>query len=230
MVAPGRRGPAARRRRADACPVEGRTQEHAAQQAVEVEEKPMELLAAVNWLHYVFMIPLGMLSVFLILVILVQRGRGGGLTGALGGMGGQSAFGTKAGDVFTRITIVLAAIWILLSLTALKVLNQQSTTAGLNPNLRGAPLNTSTATPPARTPPTGSTPPASTPSSAESQDATTAPAKAPGTTSPDATPAAPSTPMAPAAASGASPPPASPAAPASAEPAAPAPPEPGKAP
>jgi len=52
------------------------------------------------------------LAVFLILLVLVQRGRGGGLTGALGGMGGSSAFGAKAGDVFTRITIVTAAIWI----------------------------------------------------------------------------------------------------------------------
>ena len=53
------------------------------------------------------------LSIFLILLILVQRGRGGGLVGAFGGMGGQSAFGAKAGDVFTRITIVTVSIWIL---------------------------------------------------------------------------------------------------------------------
>ncbi len=59
-------------------------------------------------------------AIFLILLILVQRGRGGGLTGALGGMGGQSAFGTKAGDVFTRITIGVAAFWILLSAAAVK--------------------------------------------------------------------------------------------------------------
>ena len=48
-------------------------------------------------------------ALFLILLVLVQRGRGGGLSGALGGMGGQSAFGTKAGDLFTRITIGAAA-------------------------------------------------------------------------------------------------------------------------
>ena len=52
------------------------------------------------------------MAIFLILLVLVQRGRGGGLAGALGGMGGSSAFGAKAGDVFTRITIVAAAIWI----------------------------------------------------------------------------------------------------------------------
>ena len=50
-------------------------------------------------------------SVFLILLVLVQRGRGGGLAGAFGGMGGQSAFGTKAGDLFTRITMVVATVW-----------------------------------------------------------------------------------------------------------------------
>ena len=96
----------------------------------------MVFLAAVDYLHYLFMIPLALLSLFLILVILVQRGRGGGLTGALGGMGGQSAFGTKAGDLFTRITIVVAAIWVLLSMASLSVLNNRSATAGLNSNTR----------------------------------------------------------------------------------------------
>jgi len=54
---------------------------------------------------------MGFLSVFLILLILIQRGKGGGLTGALGGPGGQSAFGSKAGDTFTVITVVVASIW-----------------------------------------------------------------------------------------------------------------------
>lgn len=61
-------------------------------------------------------------SLFLILLVLVQRGRGGGLTGALGGMGGQSAFGTKAGDTFTRVTMVTAAVWILLCIGAIMLL------------------------------------------------------------------------------------------------------------
>ena len=51
------------------------------------------------------------LSIFLIMLILIQRGKGGGLTGALGGPGGQSAFGSKAGDTFTAITIVVASLW-----------------------------------------------------------------------------------------------------------------------
>jgi preprotein translocase subunit SecG len=81
------------------------------------------ILIALAWQHYAFMIPLAILSVFLTLVILVQRGRGGGLTGALGGMGGASAFGTKAGDLFTKITIAVAFVWIILSMASLKFLN-----------------------------------------------------------------------------------------------------------
>lgn len=73
---------------------------------------------------------LGMLlfvtSLFLILLILVQRGRGGGLTGALGGVGGQSAFGTKAGDLFTKITVGAACFWILLCMLTIITLNGQS--------------------------------------------------------------------------------------------------------
>lgn len=54
-------------------------------------------------------------GLFLILIVLLQRGRGGGLAGAFGGMGGQSAFGTKAGDVFTKITVGVAFVWVLLA-------------------------------------------------------------------------------------------------------------------
>lgn len=55
------------------------------------------------------------LGVFLMIIVLLQRGRGGGLAGAFGGLGGQSAFGTKAGDVFTKITVVLAICWVLVA-------------------------------------------------------------------------------------------------------------------
>ncbi len=64
-------------------------------------------------------------SLFLILLVLIQRGRGGGLAGALGGMGGQSAFGAKAGDVFTKITIGVAGFWILLCIVSVNVLGRQ---------------------------------------------------------------------------------------------------------
>jgi preprotein translocase subunit SecG len=60
-------------------------------------------------------------AIFLIVLVLIQRGKGGGLAGAFGGMGGQSAFGTKAGDLFTRITIGVAAFWIVLCIIGVKV-------------------------------------------------------------------------------------------------------------
>jgi preprotein translocase subunit SecG len=63
----------------------------------------------------VFSILFALVSVFLIFIILLQRGRGGGLAGAFGATGGQSAFGTKAGDVFTRITIGVAVVWVALA-------------------------------------------------------------------------------------------------------------------
>ena len=47
------------------------------------------------------------------------------MAGAFGGMGGQSAFGTKAGDTFTKITIAAAAFWILLCMAAVKFLGSE---------------------------------------------------------------------------------------------------------
>ena len=61
------------------------------------------------------------ISLFLILVILIQRGKGGGLAGAFGGVGGSSAFGSRAGDAFTRFTIIVASIWVLLIMILVKV-------------------------------------------------------------------------------------------------------------
>src|SRR5262249_27234160 len=66
---------------------------------------------------------------FLICLILIQRGKGGGLAGAFGGVGGSSAFGTKAGDTFTKVTVVTASIWILMAML-LVVLTSQRTASG----------------------------------------------------------------------------------------------------
>src|SRR5271169_891860 len=95
-------------------------------------------------LNVVLMVLLLVTSIFLILLVLVQRGRGGGLAGAFGGLGGQSAFGTKAGDLFTRITIGVATFWIILCAASVKLLNDGSRSI-LSPTLGG-----SAATAPAR--------------------------------------------------------------------------------
>ena len=62
------------------------------------------------------------IALFLILLVLVQRGRGGGLSGALGGAGGQSAFGAKAGDTFTKITMWTAFFWIVFCVVAVRLM------------------------------------------------------------------------------------------------------------
>ncbi len=62
----------------------------------------------------IFNVLLVLVSLFLIALVLIQRGKGGGLAGAFGGAGGSSAFGTKAGDIFTRVTMIVAGIWIAL--------------------------------------------------------------------------------------------------------------------
>ena len=69
-------------------------------------------------------------SLFMVLLILIQRGKGGGLAGAFGGMGGQSAFGTKAGDTFTKITICTALFWFSLCVSTLMILNGKGCTGG----------------------------------------------------------------------------------------------------
>jgi preprotein translocase subunit SecG len=128
------------------------------------EEGPMGFLVpliASGW-HYFFGILMFLTAVFLILLILVQRGRGGGLAGAFGGMGGQSAFGTKAGDLFTRLTMGAATFWIILCILAVSMLNRQVSVFGdssgspdasveSRPGEAGAPGATSTATPSAST-------------------------------------------------------------------------------
>jgi len=61
------------------------------------------------------------LGVLLIGIILIQRGKGGGLAGAFGGVGGSSPFGAKAGDDFTKYTLILALIWVLVIMGQVKL-------------------------------------------------------------------------------------------------------------
>ena len=71
--------------------------------------------------------------VLLIVIVLLQKGRGGGLGAAFGGAG-SSAFGTRTGDVFTWITIVLTALFLLLAVGA-TLLHRPDTGKVLAPSL-----------------------------------------------------------------------------------------------
>src|SRR5947209_14262855 len=80
----------------------------------------MAVWAVWSWVPPFLNVVLLLVGLFLILLILIQRGKGGGLAGAFGGAGGSSAFGSRAGDTFTRITIYVAAAWILLIMILIK--------------------------------------------------------------------------------------------------------------
>ncbi len=90
-------------------------------------------------------------AVVVIILVLLQKGKGGGLAGALGGMGGQSAFGTKAGDLFTKITIGVAIVWILFCVVAVPLAPRMAPNQ-LNLTPSAAPAQPGQGQPP---PPTG---------------------------------------------------------------------------
>jgi preprotein translocase subunit SecG len=83
----------------------------------------------VNFLVGILNVLIVLGSLFLICVILIQRGKGGGLAGAFGGVGGSSAFGTKAGDVFTKITIGVAIGWMLTAMLLVILSNRNVNSA-----------------------------------------------------------------------------------------------------
>jgi preprotein translocase subunit SecG len=74
------------------------------------------LLADIKWYWQALAVVFVIASILLIVVVLLQKGKGGGLSAAFGGAGGQSAFGSKTGDVFTWITIVIVGSYLLLAM------------------------------------------------------------------------------------------------------------------
>lgn len=86
----------------------------------------LPLWAVPSWVPVVLNVVLLFASFILIVLVLIQRGKGGGLAGAFGGTGGSSAFGSRAGDTFTRITIYTAAIWFLLIMFLIKMTQDTS--------------------------------------------------------------------------------------------------------
>ena len=59
-------------------------------------------------------------AIVLVLVILVQKGKGGGLSAAFGGGMGGGILGSKTGDFLTWFTIVLVGVFLFLSIVLAK--------------------------------------------------------------------------------------------------------------
>src|ERR1700756_2996384 len=69
-------------------------------------------------LFYFVVVIHGIVSLFLIGVVLLQQGRSADLAGAFGGQGSQTAFGPRAAaNMFTRLTSWAAIIFMITSLS-----------------------------------------------------------------------------------------------------------------
>ena len=78
-----------------------------------------------TFLFYTLMVLFIIVSLFLILLVLIQKGRGGGLASAFGGMGGNTAFGSKTGDVLTWATSVIFGVFLLLAIALNLIANSR---------------------------------------------------------------------------------------------------------
>lgn len=86
-------------------------------------------------LFYILLALFIFVCVVLTLLILIQKGRGGGLASAFGGAGGNTAFGSKTGDVLTWATSVVFGVFLLLAIVLNLVANRVNAraTGGLAP-------------------------------------------------------------------------------------------------
>jgi preprotein translocase subunit SecG len=74
------------------------------------------MLAISNWFLFPIITLFVAVCFLLIMIVLIQKGRGGGLAGAFGGAGGNTAFGAKTGDVLTWVTSILFGVFVLLAI------------------------------------------------------------------------------------------------------------------
>ena len=77
-------------------------------------------LLAVGFIMNVVAVLFVLCAVVLVLVILIQKGRGGGLSAAFGGGMAGGLLGSKTGDFLTWVTIVLVGAFLLLALVLAK--------------------------------------------------------------------------------------------------------------
>jgi preprotein translocase subunit SecG len=90
----------------------------------------------ISFLFYLTIVLFILVCVFLILLILIQKGRGGGLASAFGGAGGNTAFGSKTGDVLTWATSVVFGVFVVLAVALNLFSNARANqTATANPSV-----------------------------------------------------------------------------------------------
>ena len=75
-------------------------------------------------------------AVALILTVLIQKGRGGGLSGAFGGAMASGILGSKTGDFLTWVTIVLVGLFLTLAVVMAKFYRPTVSDFGGGPGVR----------------------------------------------------------------------------------------------
>lgn len=78
----------------------------------------------VSFFYYLTMTLFITVCLFMILLVLIQKGRGGGLASAFGGAGGNTAFGSKTGDVLTWATSIVFGVFLVLAVALNLLANQ----------------------------------------------------------------------------------------------------------
>jgi preprotein translocase subunit SecG len=66
------------------------------------------------------------------LIVLIQKGKGGGLSGAFGGAMASGILGSKTGDFLTWVTIVLAGVFLFLAVIMAKFYRQEVSGYGVS--------------------------------------------------------------------------------------------------
>ena len=117
------------------------------------------MLAAMSGLQLGLTLFYILVCILLIGVVLLQKGRGGGIGAAFGGGGTTSPFGAKTGDVFTWVTVVLAGLAIFIGVIGNYVLEpriqaEAAAQARVSPDQDAGPTPTS----PGQTPGQGAPP------------------------------------------------------------------------
>ena len=74
-----------------------------------------------------------MCALALILIILVQKGKGGGLSGAFGGGMASGILGSKTGDFLTWVTIVLVGVFLTLAVVMARYYRPDDFDEGITP-------------------------------------------------------------------------------------------------
>jgi len=128
-----------------------------------------------------------LVCLFLLLVVLLQQGKGGDMASAFGGSGSQAAFGARAGATILTKATTIAAVLFMLGALALAIVGRRGPGSVVSGTAAPAPAET----PAAQTTP-ASPAPETTPASPAAQ--TTPPAPATPAAPPPADAPAPATP------------------------------------